>query len=103
MSQNPGAEALVHTLKLNGVDTVFGRIKAEQKSGCDEPCSSIDFGQSDHARSTDADGVKPWSVNDAADLGGAVSTTIESPSPNLIAIISPPLWEVRTPVSKWVV
>ena len=103
MSQNPGAEALVHTLKLNGVDTVFGRIKAEQKSGCDEPYSPINFGQSDHARSTEADGVKPWSVNDAADLGGAISTTIESPSPNLIAIISPPLWEVRMPVSKWVV
>ena len=103
MSQNPGAEALVHTLKLNGVDTVFGRIKAEQKSGCDEPYSPINFGQSDHARSNDADGVKPWSVNDAADLDGAVSTIIESPSPNLIAIISPPLWEVRTPVSKWVV
>ncbi len=103
MSQNPGAEALVHTLKLNGVDTVFGQTKAEQKSGCDEPYSPINFGQSDHARSTEADGVKPWSVNDAADLGGAISTTIESPSPNLIAIISPPLWEVRTPVSKWVV
>ena len=103
MSQNPGAEALVHTLKLNGVDTVFGRIKAEQKSGCDEPYSPINFGQSNYARSTDADGVKPWSVNDAADLGGAISTTIESPSPNLIAIISPPLWEVRTPVCKWVV
>ena len=103
MRQNPGAAALVHTLKLTGVDTVFGRIKAEQKSGCDEPYSPINFGQSDHARSTEADGVKPWSVNDAADLDGAVSTIIESPSPNLIAIISPPLWEGRTPVSKWVV
>lgn len=83
-------------------NSVFGWIKAGQKSGYEERYYSVDFTQSDHARIAEAYGVKSWRVEDPAELAGALRAATETPGPALVDIISQPLQEARAPVSEWV-
>ena len=83
-------------------NSVFGWIKAGQKSGYEERYYSVDFSQSDHARIAEAYGVKTWRVEDPADLAGALRAATDTAGPSLVDIVSQPLQEARAPVSEWV-
>ncbi len=83
-------------------NSVFGWIKAGQKSGYEERYYSVDFSRSDHARIAEAYGVKSWRVEDPAELAGALRAAVDTPGPALVDVISQPLQEARAPVSEWV-
>src|SRR5690606_14832120 len=49
-------------------NSVYGWIKAGQKTGFDQRYFSVDFSRTDHAKVAEAFGVKAWTVKDPADL-----------------------------------
>ena len=83
-------------------NSVYGWIKAGQKTGFDERYFSVDFGRSDHAKIAEAFGVKAWRVEDPEDLRPALAKALESGGPTLVDIVSQPLQEAHAPVSEWV-
>ncbi len=83
-------------------NSVFGWIKAGQKTGFDERYYSVDFSQTDHAGIAAAYGIKSWRVEDPAALKGILTQAIEHPGPTLVDIISQPLQEANAPVSEWI-
>jgi acetolactate synthase-1/2/3 large subunit len=83
-------------------NSVYGWIKAGQKTGFDQRYFSVDFDRTDHARVAEAFGVKSWRVEDPAQLQGVLRAAIEHPGPTLVDVISQPLHEARAPVSEWV-
>jgi acetolactate synthase-1/2/3 large subunit len=83
-------------------NSVYGWIKAGQKSGFKERYFSVDFSRTDHARVAEAFGVKAWTVRDPADLRKVLKQAIEHGGPTLVDIIAQPLHEARAPVSEWV-
>jgi acetolactate synthase-1/2/3 large subunit len=83
-------------------NSVYGWIKAGQKTGFKERYYSVDFSRTDHARVAEAFGVKSWTVKDPADLRKTLKQAIEYGGPTLVDIISQPLHEAKAPVSEWV-
>jgi acetolactate synthase-1/2/3 large subunit len=83
-------------------NSVFGWIKAGQKSGYDERYFSVDFTRTDHAAVAAAYGVKSWRVEDPADLETALKQAIAHDGPSLVDVICQPLQDARAPVSEWV-
>ena len=83
-------------------NAVFGWIKAGQKSGFNERYFSVDFSRTDHAKVAAAYGVKTWSVENPADLHGALAAACAHDGPALVDVICQPLHEARAPVSEWV-
>lgn len=83
-------------------NSVFGWIKAGQKSGFDERYYSVDFNRTDHAAVAQAFGVKSWKVEDPADLKRVFAEAVNHDGPTLVDVISQPLQDARAPVSEWV-
>ena len=83
-------------------NSVFGWIKAGQKSGFDERYYSVDFNRTDHAAVAQSFGVKSWKVEDPADLKRVFEQAINHDGPTLIDVISQPLQDAKAPVSEWV-
>lgn len=83
-------------------NSVFGWIKAGQKSGYDERYFSVDFSRTDHAKVAAAFGLTTWTVEDPADLQKAFRAATESGGPALVDVICQPLQEAKAPVSEWV-
>lgn len=83
-------------------NSVFGWIKAGQRSGYDGRYFSVDFSRTDHAAVAEAYGIKTWTVRDPADLGPALQAAVEADEPTLVDVIAQPLHEARAPVSEWV-
>ncbi len=83
-------------------NSVFGWIKAGQKSGFEERYYSVDFSQTDHAAIAAAYGIKSWRVDDPAKLKSVLAQAIEDPGPTLVDIISQPLQDAEAPVSEWI-
>lgn len=83
-------------------NSVFGWIKAGQKSGFEERYYSVDFSQTDHAAIAAAYGIKSWRVDDPAKLKSVLAQAIEYPGPTLVDIISQPLQDAEAPVSEWI-
>jgi acetolactate synthase-1/2/3 large subunit len=83
-------------------NSVYGWIKAGQKTGFKERYFSVDFSRTDHARVAEAFGVKAWTVKDPADLRKTLKQAIEHGGPTLVDIIAQPLHEAKAPVSEWV-
>jgi acetolactate synthase-1/2/3 large subunit len=83
-------------------NSVYGWIKAGQKTGFKERYYSVDFSRTDHARVAEAFGVKSWTVKDPADLRKALKQAVEHGGPTLVDVICQPLHEARAPVSEWV-
>lgn len=83
-------------------NSVFGWIKAGQKSGFDERYYSVDFNRTDHASVAQSFGVKSWKVEDPADLKRVFSEAVNHDGPTLIDIISQPLQDTNAPVSEWI-
>jgi acetolactate synthase-1/2/3 large subunit len=83
-------------------NSVFGWIKAGQKSGYAQRYYSVDFTRTDHAKVAAGFGLKSWRVEDPADLRGALKVAVEHGGPTLVDVVCQPLQEARAPVSEWV-
>jgi acetolactate synthase-1/2/3 large subunit len=83
-------------------NSVFGWIKAGQKSGFGERYYSVDFSRSDHAAIAAAYGLKTWRVEDPADLNAAMKAALAADGPTLVDVISQPLQDANAPVSEWI-
>ncbi|MBC5763439.1 thiamine pyrophosphate-binding protein [Ramlibacter albus] len=82
-------------------NSVFGWIKASQKTGYDQRYFSVDFNRTDHARVAEAFGVKSWRVEDPADVHGAIKAALAHDGPALVDVISQELQDTAVPVSQW--
>jgi acetolactate synthase-1/2/3 large subunit len=82
-------------------NSVFGWIKASQKTGYDERYFSVDFNRTDHARVAEAFGVKAWRVEDPADVHSALKAALMHDGPALVDVISQELQDTAVPVSQW--
>ena len=83
-------------------NSVFGWIKAGQKSGFGARYFSVDFSRTDHAAVAAAYGIKSWRVETPEDLAGALRDAIAHDGPVLVDVIAQPLQEAAAPVSEWV-
>ena len=83
-------------------NSVFGWIKAGQKSGFGARYFSVDFNRTDHAAVAAAFGVKSWRVEDPAALDGVLREAIAHDGPTLVDVIAQPLQDAEAPVSEWV-
>ena len=83
-------------------NSVYGWIKAGQKTGFDARYFSVDFSRGDHARIAEAFGLEAWRVEDPEDLRPALAKALEAGGPTLVDIVTQPLQEARAPVSEWV-
>ena len=82
-------------------NSVYGWIKASQKTGYGERYFSVDFNRTDHARVAEAFGVKAWRVENPADLEGALKAALAHDGPALVDVISQELQDTAVPVSQW--
>ncbi len=83
-------------------NSVFGWIKAGQRSGFGARFHNVDFTRTDHAAVASAYGLKSWRVESPDDLLPVLKQAVESGEPNLVDIITQPLDEAAAPVSEWV-
>ena len=84
-------------------NSVYGWIKAGQKSSFNKRYYSVDFSRTDHAKVASSYGVKTWTVKKPNDLKKIISKAIKyEKGPCLIDIISQPLEEAKAPVSEWI-
>ena len=83
-------------------NSVFGWIKAGQKTGFGERYYSVDFSRTDHAAVAAGFGLKTFRVTDPAELDATLKAAIEHPGPTLVDVICQPLQDAAAPVSEWV-
>lgn len=83
-------------------NSVYGWIKAGQKSGFGQRYYSVDFDRTDHAAVAAAYGVKSFRVEDPTDLKDTLARAIAHDGPTLVDVITQPLQDARAPVSEWV-
>ncbi len=83
-------------------NSVFGWIKAGQKSGFDERYFSVDFSTTNHAQVAEAFGLKTWRVEDPGELQSKMDEALNCPGPALIDVLCQPLQDANAPVSEWV-
>ena len=82
-------------------NSVYGWIKASQKTGYDERYFSVDFNRTEHSRVAEAFGVKAWRVEDPAELEAAIKAALAHDGPALVDVISQELQDTAVPVSQW--
>ena len=83
-------------------NSVYGWIKAGQKTGYARRYFSVDFTPTDHARVAQAFGVKAWRVTEPADLASALKAALAHGGPALVDIVCQPLQDANAPVSEWI-
>jgi acetolactate synthase-1/2/3 large subunit len=83
-------------------NSVYGWIKAGQKSGFGERYFSVDFSRTDHAAVASAFGVKSYRVEDPAKLRETLKLAVEANEPVLVDVLCQPLQDARAPVSEWI-
>lgn len=83
-------------------NSVYGWIKAGQKTGFGGRYYSVDFNRTDHAKVAAAFGVKSWTVTDPAELRKTLAAAVEYGGPTLVDVITQPLQDAKAPVSEWV-
>jgi acetolactate synthase-1/2/3 large subunit len=83
-------------------NSVFGWIKAGQRSGFGARFHNVDFTRTDHAAVAAAYGLKSWRVEDPAELETVMRQALEAGEPTLVDVMSQPLDEAAAPVSEWV-
>ncbi len=83
-------------------NSVFGWIKAGQKSGFGGRYFAVDFSRTDHAKVAAAFGVQSWRVEDPGELKSTLARAVEAPGPTLVDVVCQPLHEAAAPVSEWV-
>ena len=83
-------------------NSVYGWIKAGQKTSFDKRYFSVDFTRTDHAAVAKAYGLESFTVNNPDDLIPIVKKALDLNKPCLIDIISEPLQDANAPVSEWI-
>ncbi|MEM7250629.1 MAG: thiamine pyrophosphate-binding protein [Pseudomonadota bacterium] len=83
-------------------NSVFGWIKAGQKSGFEKRYYSVDFTRTDHAAVAAGFGLKTWRVEEPSNLESALRAAINEPTPTLVDVVAEPLQDAAAPVSEWV-
>lgn len=83
-------------------NSVYGWIKAGQKTGFNERYFSVDFDRTDHAAVASAFGVKSWTVEDPDQLIPVLKDAVAHDGPTLVDIVSQPLQDAAAPVSEWI-
>lgn len=83
-------------------NSVYGWIKAGQKTQFGGRYFSVDFSRTDHAAVAAAFGVKSWRVEDPQQLDRVLAEAIAHDGPTLVDVISQPLQEANAPVSEWI-
>lgn len=84
-------------------NSVYGWIKAGQKSSFNKRYYSVDFSRTDHAKVASSYGIKTWTVKKPNELKKIILEAIKyKKGPCLIDIISQPLEEAKAPVSEWI-
>jgi len=83
-------------------NSVYGWIKAGQKSGFEQRYFSVDFSRTDHAAVARAYGLEAWQVEDPKKLEGVLADAIACNGPSLVDVICQPLQEANAPVSEWI-
>ena len=84
-------------------NSVYGWIKAGQKSSFNKRYYSVDFSRTDHAKVASSYGIKTWTVKKPNELKKIISEAIKyKKGPCLIDIICQPLEEAKAPVSEWI-
>ena len=83
-------------------NSVYGWIKAGQKSSFNKRYYSVDFTRTDHAKVASAYGLKTWTVKKPQELKKIILKAIKQKGPCLIDIISQPLQNAKAPVSEWI-
>ncbi|MCC6780557.1 MAG: thiamine pyrophosphate-binding protein, partial [Hyphomicrobiales bacterium] len=83
-------------------NSVYGWIKAGQRSGFERRYFSVDFTRTHHAKVAEAFGVKAWQVTEPGDLRKILAKAVESNEPTLVDVVCQPLHEAAAPVSEWV-
>ena len=84
-------------------NSVYGWIKAGQKSSFNKRYYSVDFSRTDHAKVASSYGIKTWTVKKPNELKKIISEAVKyKKGPCLIDIISQPLEEAKAPVSEWI-
>ncbi|AEG92517.1 thiamine pyrophosphate-binding protein [Ramlibacter tataouinensis] len=82
-------------------NSVFGWIKASQKTGYGERYFSVDFNRTDHARVAEAFGVKAWRVEDPSQVHASLKAALLHDGPALVDVVSQELQDTAVPVSQW--
>ncbi len=83
-------------------NSVFGWIKAGQKSGFEKRYHNVDFSRTNHAAVARAYGIRSWQVDDPEELESTLCEAVAFEGPSLVDIIVQPLHEANAPVSEWV-
>ncbi|MEL0116540.1 MAG: thiamine pyrophosphate-dependent enzyme, partial [Pelagibacteraceae bacterium] len=84
-------------------NSVYGWIKAGQKSKFEKRYFSVDFNRTDHAKVAEAYGVKSWKVESSNQLKEKINEAINyNQGPCLLDIITQPLQDANAPVSEWI-
>ncbi len=84
-------------------NSVYGWIKAGQKSSFNKRYYSVDFSRTDHAKVASSYGIKNWTVKKPKDLKKILSDALKyKKGPCLVDIISQPLQDAKAPVSEWI-
>jgi len=84
-------------------NSVYGWIKAGQKTRFNKRYFSVDFNRTDHCKVADAYGLKTFKVEKPQELKSQISEAINYKSgPCLIDIITQPLQDANAPVSEWI-
>ena len=84
-------------------NSVYGWIKAGQKTKFDKRYFSVDFTRTDHSKVASAFGLKTWKVEKPIDLNKTIKEALNyKKGPCLIDIISQPLQDAKAPVSEWI-
>ncbi len=83
-------------------NSVFGWIKAGQKTGFGGRYYSVDFNETDHAGVAAAFGIKSWRVTEPDDLAAVLKKAVAHDGPTLVDVVCQPLHEAAAPVSEWI-
>lgn len=83
-------------------NSVYGWIKAGQKTKFGERYFSVDFDRTDHQAVAEAFGITAFRAEDPDTLEATLRKAIDHPGPTLVDIISQPLQEANAPVSEWI-
>ena len=83
-------------------NSVYGWIKAGQKTKFDERYFSVDFDRTDHRAVAEAFGVTAFRADDPDTLEATLKKAIDHPGPTLVDVISQPLQDANAPVSEWI-
>ena len=83
-------------------NSVYGWIKAGQKSSFNKRYYSVDFTRTDHAKVASAYGLKAWTVRKPQELKKIILKAVKQKGPCLIDIICQPLQDAKAPVSEWI-